>query len=87
MLYNDVIKNENIAEFRVFDYKSLEEVGLDLFDDFITTKIYKFCRFSYDYYPEMVREFYSNIYVEKENMILNSYVNGVDILVDKALLA
>lgn len=69
----------------MFNYKSLEDARLDLFKDFTSVGIYKFCMYSCDYYLELIREFYSNIYI-KDN-ILKSYMNGKDIAIHEGLLA
>lgn len=85
-LYLKKIKHKKITEFRVFDYQLLKGVGMDLFDVFIWTGIYKFCGFFCDYYLEMIREFYANMYIGEDSM-LKSYVNVVDIQVLESLLA
>lgn len=87
LLYDEVIKHEEIVEFRVFNYMSLDEARLYLFMDFIFARIYKFYGYSCNYYPEMFREFYSNIWVNEETKILKSYVNRVEMALDEALLA
>lgn len=53
-LHNNIIKFEEIAEFRVFDYSSLKEDDLHLFDEFIQLGIYKFYGFHYDCYPQLI---------------------------------
>lgn len=79
-LYDKVIKYEEIAQFRMFDYKSLGDDGLDLFMDFIMIGMYRFCGFSCDYYPKLIREFYSNIWIDElddkfDVSIIKSWMN------------
>lgn len=91
-LHEEVIRHKEIVEFLVFDYKSLEEDELDLFMDFIRVGIYKFYGYSYDYYPEMIREFYVNKWIKEvefeEHMdrYMKSYLNGVEMMFDEELL-
>lgn len=35
----------------------------------------------------MIQEFYSNIWIKKDDMLLRSYVNGVGMVIDEKLLA
>lgn len=53
-LCNEINKFEEIAEFRIFYYRSLKEDDLDLFDEFIQAGIYKFYGFHCDYYPDFI---------------------------------
>lgn len=90
-LYKEVIRHEEIAEFRVFDYKSLEEDELDLFTNFMRACIYKFCGYSCDYYPKMIGEFYANMWIDEVeseyvDRYMKSYRNGVEMMVGKELL-
>lgn len=48
-LYEEVIKHEEITEFKVFDYASLDQDGLDLFTNFMKASVLRFCGFSYNF--------------------------------------
>lgn len=50
-LYEEVINHKEIVDFRVFDYASLDQDGLNLFTDFMRVSIYRFCGFPCDNYP------------------------------------
>lgn len=87
-LYGKVILKEHIVEFKVFDCKSLENVGLDLSIDFISHGISKFYALKCGYYPKLVREFYAKLQVEEldedfDDAVVKPRVNGVDIYFDE----
>lgn len=84
-LYNKKVKYKEIVELWLFDCKSLEDTRLYSFRDFATASIYKFCRFSCDYSPEIIREFYTSIFIEDH--LMKFYVKGVEFMVDEKLLA
>lgn len=50
MLYNLTVKHKEVAKFRVFDYKSLKDAGMDLFGIFILVGIYRIYGYSCHYY-------------------------------------
>lgn len=61
-VYEKVSVKEQIAEFRMFHFKSLKEAGLDFSNDFISHDLYKFCEYRKGFYPNMIRVFYANLW-------------------------
>lgn len=85
-----MLVKKQIADFRVFGFTSLDVVWLDLSIDFIWKRLYKFCSYKNDCCPDLDREFYANLYVNKwdedfDDSIAKSKVNGVDVCVDEDL--
>lgn len=89
--YDEVIKHEDITKFHVFDYTSLNHDGLELFDDFVYKVIYKFCKFHCDFYPELIWQFYANIWINEvdesyNGRVIKSLVNGIEVRTYEKLL-
>ena len=49
-----------ISNSKVFDFRSLNECGLELFEAFNTFGIRRFSMVGDDFYPDLVKEFYAN---------------------------
>lgn len=86
-----MIKHEDIEKFQVFDYTSLDQDGLDLFTDFMRVGIYCFYGFHCEYYPELTREFYANMWLDEVDerfvdSVVKSRLNGVEVYVKEKLL-
>lgn len=79
-----------MAEFKVFDFRSVDSAGLEI-SDFITNGLFMFCSYFCDYYPDLVCEFYANVYVDEideefDDSVLKSKVNRVKVYVNEDLL-
>lgn len=83
---------EHMAEFRAFNFKSLYSTGLEI-ADFIANGLFRFSSYQCDFYPNLIREFYANLFVDDldeeafDNSILKSKMNGVEVYVDEKLLS
>ena len=54
------LSKARISDSKVFDFRSLYECGLELFEAFNTFGIRRFAMVGDDFYPELVKEFYAN---------------------------
>ena len=85
-----------ISDSKVFDFRSLHECGLELFQAFNTFGFRRFSIVGDDFYPDLVKEFYANAQkwenMDSEdtlnfgNIGVSSRVNGQEIILDESLL-
>ena len=54
------LSKARISHSKVFDFRSLHECGLELFDAFNAFGIRRFSMVGDDFYPDLVKEFYAN---------------------------
>lgn len=90
-MFEKLLVNEYIAEFTVFNFRALDSAWLDI-TEFIANGLFRFCLYQYDYFPELIYEFYANLYVDEideafDDYVLKSKVNGVEIYVDEKQLS
>ena len=82
-----------ISNSKVFDFRSLHECGLELFDAFNTFGIRRFSVVGDDFYPDLVKEFYANARKWENrdsedtlnfgNIGVSSRVNGQEIILNE----
>lgn len=79
-----------MAKCWLFDFRSLDLIGLE-FTNFIATRLFRFFSYQCDFYPDLIQEFYANLFVDEldeafDDFLLKSEVNGVEVNVDGKLL-
>ena len=90
------LSKARISDSKVFDFCSLHECGLELFEAFNIFGIRRFAMVGDDFYPELVKEFYANARKWENrdsedtlnfgNIGVSSRVNGQEIILGEGLL-